>query len=90
VLGAQERPSKRLISRMPVAASVKWTVAMPSSSATGRFAVEDAVQLVARVRVELALAPRVRQQANSDTSFTGVLDQVQDLGPRTQAAKCAG
>jgi len=35
---SKERPSKRLISRMPLAASVKWTVAMPSSSATGRFA----------------------------------------------------
>jgi hypothetical protein len=34
----QERPSKRLISRMPLAASAKWMVAMPRSSATGRFA----------------------------------------------------
>ena len=42
--------------------------------------VENAVQVVARVRVVLAVAPRIRQQADSDASFAGALDQAQDLG----------
>jgi len=52
--------------------------------------VEDAVQVVARVRIVLAVAPRIRQQADSDASFAGALDQAQDLGAGAQAGERAG
>ena len=52
--------------------------------------VEDLVEVVALVGVELALAPRIRQQADPDVRRAGAPDKVQDLGARTQAAERAG